>query len=267
MAGETERSSWGWDRNDDGRISLGEKLADMFDGGGRNQRGESFEGGGGLSAVGNALGGPRSVGVYSDGNDVSDARPQILGGLSRAQMTPASVAGGLAGSMALGPLGGILGSLIGRQMMERARQSRDTQQNEPLMSAVNFADGGDVRPGFFGMLAGLGGEDSPGLFGGLGGLRDTFFGGRERGPDEDQLAALRDALEAGEISQDTYETMYARLLLDEGDDPAMGLLKLSEYVTAAGQPRAPTQLSTTISRGSGGSGTRAMGRLGAKPLA
>jgi len=139
--------------------------------------------------------------------------------------------------------------------------------NRMQMNTVQFANGGDVRPGFFGMLAGLGNEDQSGLFGGLGSLGRLFFGDDETGPDMDQVEALREALEAGEISQDTYETMYARLLLDESSrDPAMGLLNLSNYVLKAGEPQAPNQLSTTISRGSGGSGARALGRLGAQPL-
>jgi len=253
-------------------------LRDRFDGGGPGRSGDRFEGGGIFSAIGNALGGPGAIGFGprdggGDGATMSTRSSDgILGNVLDPRTTPGRVAGGMLGSLALGPIGGIIGSLIGQQMMqqaqaERAAREQATEQNQPLMNPVKFAGGGDVRPGFFGMLAGLGNEGQSGLFGGLGSLGRMFFGDDETGPDMDQVEALREALEAGEISQDTYETMYARLLLDESSrDPAMGLLNLSNYVLKAGEPQAPNQLSTTISRGSGGSGARALGRLGAQPL-
>jgi hypothetical protein len=55
---ELVEQGWGWDRNNDGRISLGERLGDMLDGGGKGQSGDEFEGGGVLSDIGNFLGGP-----------------------------------------------------------------------------------------------------------------------------------------------------------------------------------------------------------------
>lgn len=254
-------------------------LRDMFDGGGPGRSGSQFQGAGVVSGIGNALGGPGTVGFGpSDREDTLRAAPSpqgILGTALDPRVTPERIAGGMMGSMALGPVGGILGSLIGQRLAagRLSRAQGAPEQRTPLMSDVNlqpatFADGGDVRPGFFGALAGLGGEGRRGMFGGLGSLGDVFFGGDESGPDADRLAALREALDAGEISQDTYESMYARLLMDENtSDPAMGFLNLSEYITQAGQSRAPTQLSTTIDRGSGGSGARALGRLGVKPLA
>lgn len=277
-------------------------LRDMFDGGGPGRSGDRFEGGGTLSDIGNALGGPSAIG-FGDRDRDSDRSDGILGNLASPNLSPGRLAGAFVGGMALGPVGGIVGSLAGQRMAERVRAEREARlaQEErqaarrrapaqaPLMNRVsltppappayfaptpglayptNFADGGDVRPGFFGMLAGLGGEDAPGLFGGLGSLGRRFFGDEESGPSEDQLSALREALDAGEISRDTYETMYARLLLDDDrGDPAMGLLNLSQYALKAGEPMAPTQLSTTINRGSGGSGARALGRLGVNPLA
>ena len=55
---ELVEAGWGWDRNNDGEVSLGERLSDMLDGGGKGQSGDQFEGGGVLSDIGNFLGGP-----------------------------------------------------------------------------------------------------------------------------------------------------------------------------------------------------------------
>jgi hypothetical protein len=254
-------------------------LRDMFDGGGPGQSGKQFQGAGVISDIGNALGGPGTVGFGpSGGEDTLRANPSsqgILGTALDPRITPERLAGSVMGNVAFGPVGGILGSLIGQQIAaQRLSQAQGAPaKTAPLMNKVelgtaSFANGGDVRPGFFGRLAGLGVEDGQSLFGGLGSLGDVFFGRDDANPDDGRMAALREALDAGEISQDTYESMYARLLMDEDtSDPAMGLLKLSEYITQAGQSRAPTQLSTTIDRGSGGSGARALGRLGAQPLA
>jgi hypothetical protein len=81
------RERFGYDRNEDGRISFGERVRDMFDGGGRGQSGPRFEGGGLLSDIGNALGGPggraRGQGFgYTDaaGNVVSPGIDMINGG-------------------------------------------------------------------------------------------------------------------------------------------------------------------------------------------
>lgn len=58
---------WGQDRNKDGRIGFGEKIRDMFDGGGAGRHGSRFEGGGAISRIGNAMGGPKSLGFREDG--------------------------------------------------------------------------------------------------------------------------------------------------------------------------------------------------------
>ena len=96
------RERFGYDQNKDQRISFGERVRDMFDGGGRGQPGERFEGGGLLSDIGNALGGP---GGFSRGNDNG-------GGF----MSPGGLLGGAIGGAFFGPLGGLLGGLLGRQM-------------------------------------------------------------------------------------------------------------------------------------------------------
>ena len=96
------RERFGYDRNEDQRISFGERVRDMFDGGGRGQAGERFEGGGLLSDIGNALGGP---GGFSRGNDNG-------GGF----ISPGGLLGNAIGGAFFGPLGGLLGGLLGRQM-------------------------------------------------------------------------------------------------------------------------------------------------------
>ena len=96
------RERFGYDQNKDQRISFGERVRDMFDGGGRGQPGERFEGGGLLSDIGNALGGP---GGFSRGNDNG-------GGF----ISPGGLLGGAIGGAFFGPLGGLLGGLLGRQM-------------------------------------------------------------------------------------------------------------------------------------------------------
>jgi hypothetical protein len=96
------RERFGYDRNEDGRISFGERVRDMFDGGGRGQSGPRFEGGGLLSDIGNALGGP---GGFSGSNDNG-------GGF----ISPGGLLGGAIGGAFFGPFGGLLGGLLGRQM-------------------------------------------------------------------------------------------------------------------------------------------------------
>lgn len=68
-------------------------LRDMFDGGGPGRSGERFEGGGILSSIGNAFGGPREGG-FNAGRAV----------------------GSLAGGAIAGPIGGLLGGILGQGM-------------------------------------------------------------------------------------------------------------------------------------------------------
>ena len=117
------------------------------------------------------------------------------------------------------------------------------------------------------------GEPAPGVFGrldrGLGALFGRGESGPE-GPDPASLERLRAALESGAISQDTYEQMYARLLLEPKDDGrAMGLANISDYLLNSYEPPRliGSSLSTTPLRGRSGSGTSAIQRLGIRPLA
>lgn len=87
---------FGYDRNDDGRVSFGERVADMFDGGGRGRSGPQFEGGGVISRIGNALGGPGVIGFGGDGGGNRGAR-----------------IGSTVGGMMFGPLGMLGGGLLG----------------------------------------------------------------------------------------------------------------------------------------------------------
>lgn len=116
------------------------------------------------------------------------------------------------------------------------------------------------------------GEPAPGVFGrldrGLGALFGRGESGPE-GPDPASLERLRAALESGAISQDTYEQMYARLLVEPKDDGrAMGLMNLSDYLLNSYEPPRliGSSLSTTPLRGRSGSGTSAIQRLGIRPL-
>lgn len=119
------------------------------------------------------------------------------------------------------------------------------------------------------------GEPAPGFFGVMDqGLGALFGGGdagpRREGPDPASVERLRAALEAGDIGQDTYEQMYARLLLEEDDRrPGMGLLNIGEYLQNTYQPPRfiGTSLPTSPLRGRSGSGTSAIQRLGVRPLA
>lgn len=65
MAAST-KGSYGQDYNKDGRIGFGERIRDMFDGGGPAVSGGPFRGGGLLSAFGNAVTGNRGMGVGPD---------------------------------------------------------------------------------------------------------------------------------------------------------------------------------------------------------
>lgn len=87
------------DRQDNGAQGRGgfTSFRDMFDGGGAGQSGDRFQGGGILSSIGNAFGGP---GMFGGGGE---------GGFNMGQM-----AGSMAGGAIAGPFGGLLGGLLGQ---------------------------------------------------------------------------------------------------------------------------------------------------------
>ena len=100
MAEQSEqRQRYGYTDESGNRVSA---MRDMFNGGGPGQSGTTFQGGGLLSDIGNALGGP---GAFSGGNDNG-------GGF----ISPGGLLGGAIGGAFFGPLGGLLGGLLGRQI-------------------------------------------------------------------------------------------------------------------------------------------------------
>lgn len=119
------RERFGYDRNQDDRISFGERVRDMFDGGGRGQAGERFEGGGLLSSIGNALGGP---GSFSRGNDNG-------GGF----MSPGGLLGSAVGGAFFGPLGGLLGGIMGRRIGQGQQSMPMADSNAPSLMAAPAA--------------------------------------------------------------------------------------------------------------------------------
>lgn len=73
------------------------------------------------------------------------------------------------------------------------------------------------------------------------------------------------AIEAGTITEGEGERLLMGLE-DQGEGPSpMGLMGLAQGIARA--PDLPRQLPTTVLRGRGGSGTSAIQRLGARPLA
>lgn len=91
---------------------------DMFDGGGPGRSGERFEGGGVLSAIGNAFGGPGGGGF-----------------------DPGRAAGSMMGGMAFGPVGGLLGGLIGQNMGRGGYGYTDAMGNQ-VSAGMDMFDGG-----------------------------------------------------------------------------------------------------------------------------
>lgn len=97
----TERPSYGYTTAGGDRVSA---LRDMFDGGGAGRPGSTFQGGGIISDIGNAMGGPSSFGFGEGGGDTNRG----------------ATLGRMAGGMMFGPLGmiggGILGNMLGGGM-------------------------------------------------------------------------------------------------------------------------------------------------------
>jgi hypothetical protein len=82
-------------------------LRDMFDGGGPGRSGDRFEGGGMISSLGNAMGGPSMFGFNEGGGDTNRG----------AQI------GRTVGGMMFGPLGFVGGGLLGNMLGGRGRGS------------------------------------------------------------------------------------------------------------------------------------------------
>jgi len=221
------------------------------------------------------------------GVDMSDPLQNITGGLTylRRQMNafgslPLALAAYNAGPGAVSEYGGIppyaetqdyVKKILGRVGLDEnaapVSQSRGVFGALPERAQARIQG---VREAFAPTPEG---EPAPGVFGrldrGLGALFGRGESGPE-GPDPASVERLRAALESGDISQDTYEQMYARLLLEPEDNSrAMGLMNLSDYLMNSYEPPRliGSSLSTTPLRGSSGSGTSAIQRLGVRPLA
>lgn len=118
-----ERERFGYTDAEGNRVSA---LRDMFDGGGRGRSGSRFEGGGIISSIGNAMGGPAAFG--GGGGDNRGA-----------------AIGRTVGGMMFGPLGmiggGILGNMIGRGRgsAQAPRASMMPVQRPSMPAAVAMA--------------------------------------------------------------------------------------------------------------------------------
>jgi len=221
------------------------------------------------------------------GVDMSDPLQNITGGLTylRQQMSkfgslPLALAAYNAGPGAVSEYGGIppyaetqdyVKKILGRVGLDE--NAAPTGQSRGVFGALPERAQARIQGVREAFAPTPEGEPAPGVFGrldrGLGALFGRGESGPE-GPDPASVERLRAALESGDISQDTYEQMYARLLLEPEDNSrAMGLMNLSDYLMNSYEPPRliGSSLSTTPLRGSSGSGTSAIQRLGVRPLA
>ena len=97
MAEEQQRQRFGYNDAEGNRVSA---LRDMFDGGGAGRSGPTFQGGGIISSLGNAMGGPSSFGFAEGGGDTNRG----------------ATIGRTVGGMMFGPLGFIGGGLLGNML-------------------------------------------------------------------------------------------------------------------------------------------------------
>jgi hypothetical protein len=141
MAEQSEqRQRYGYTDESGNRVSA---MRDMFNGGGPGQSGTTFQGGGLLSDIGNALGGP---GGFSGGNDNG-------GGF----ISPGGLLGGAIGGAFFGPFGGLLGGLLGRQI-GRGRQAVPTPDGgEASLMASAMAPATSSAPTMRPLQLGMGG--------------------------------------------------------------------------------------------------------------
>jgi hypothetical protein len=221
------------------------------------------------------------------GVDMSDPLQNITGGLTylRRQMNafgslPLALAAYNAGPGAVSEYGGIppyaetqdyVKKILGRVGLDE--NAAPTGQNRGVFGALPERAQERIQGVREAFAPTPEGEPAPGVFGRLDRGLGALFGRGESGPEGPDTASverLREALASGDISQDTYEQMYARLLLEPKEDGrAMGLMNLSDYLLNSYEPPRliGSSLSTTPLRGSSGSGTSAIQRLGVRPLA
>jgi hypothetical protein len=126
MAEEQQRQRYGYNDAEGNRVSA---LRDMFNGGGPGQSGPTFQGGGIISSLGNAMGGPSAFGFGEGGGDTNRG----------------ATIGRTVGGMMFGPLGfiggGLLGNMLGGGMrrgsaMAPTASEMPTQRPSPAMVAA-----------------------------------------------------------------------------------------------------------------------------------
>ena len=133
---------WGWDKNDDGKVSFGEQLSDMFDGGGSGASGASYYGGSNKEYK--ELGGKDR-----DGDERPSGRMVVTGRNDTGGASSGEVRGsGLALNHTALPsilFGGLTGGLPGMLMGGAgygARKALTGQSNTPGQGLVNSAMSG-----------------------------------------------------------------------------------------------------------------------------
>lgn len=97
MAEAQERQRYGYSDAEGNRVSA---LRDMFNGGGPGRSGPEFQGGGAISSLGNAMGGPSAFGFGEGGGDTNRG----------------ATIGRTVGGMMFGPLGFVGGGLLGNML-------------------------------------------------------------------------------------------------------------------------------------------------------
>ena len=135
MAEEQQRQRYGYNDAEGNRMSA---LRDMFDGGGPGRSGPTFQGGGIISSLGNAMGGPSAFGFGEGGGDTNRG----------------ATIGRTVGGMMFGPLGfiggGLLGNMLGGGMrrnpaMAPTASEMPAQRPSPAMVAA-MAPQASMRP-------------------------------------------------------------------------------------------------------------------------
>jgi len=135
MAEEQQRQRYGYNDAEGNRVSA---LRDRFNGGGPGQSGSTFQGGGVISDIGNAMGGPSSFGFAEGGGDTNRG----------------ATIGRTVGGMMFGPLGfiggGLLGNMLGGGMrrnpaMAPTASEMPAQRPSPAMVAA-MAPQASMRP-------------------------------------------------------------------------------------------------------------------------
>jgi hypothetical protein len=134
--------AWGWDKDNDGKVSFGEKLSDMFDGGGSGASGASYYGGSNTEYK--ELGGKDRDGDKSPSGRMVVTGRNDTGGASSGEVRGSGLALGHTAlpSMLLGGLTGGLPGMIMGGVGYGARKAFTGQSNTPGQGLVNSAMSG-----------------------------------------------------------------------------------------------------------------------------